>query len=193
MIGGFCLTLEQNCRFREISAALFSVYKIKINIRVSKDLKPSEKKRKKKDVRKNQFPEGLLRCCSVFHPRRQKLFAFTFSFFYHSFVCEVFYWLCSVSMNQCEWHKGVVEWRQTLDTRCCGIWVHMQHQQLYQYLFPHRGPLQRHFEDGLFLASLLKPSGSWHAAASFSKAFLYQECCCASALQLGLFSLCSSK
>lgn len=116
MIGGFCLTLEQNCRFREISAALFSVYKIKINIRVSKDLKPSGKKRKKKDVKKNQFPEGLLRCCSVFHPRRQKLFAFTFSFFYHSFVCEVFYWLCSVSMNQCEWHKGVVEWRQT--------WIH---------------------------------------------------------------------
>ena len=87
------MTVEQNCRFREISTALFSVYKIKINIWVSKDLKPSGKKKKatkkqkKEDVKKNRFPEGLLRCCSVFHPRRQKLFAFTFSFFFSSFFC----------------------------------------------------------------------------------------------------------
>ena len=186
MIGGFCLTLEQNCRFREISAALFSVYKIKINIWVSKDLKPSERK-KKRMWRKINFPR-VYYAAAVCSTLGAKSFSHShFPFFYHSFVCEVFYWLCSVSMNQCEWHKGVVEWRQTLDTRCCGIWVYMQHQQLYQYLFPHLGPSQRHFEDGLFLARLLKPSGSWHAAACSSKAFLYQECCCASALQLGLF------
>ena len=195
VIGGFCLTVEQNCRFREISTALFSVYKIKINIWVSKDLKPSGKKKKKQPKnkkkrmwRKIDFPRVYYAAavCSTLGAKSCSHSHFPF-FFHHSFVCEVFYWLCSVSMNQCEWHKGVVEWRQTLDPRCCGIWDHMQHQQLYQYLFLHLGPLQRHFEDGLFLGSLLEPSGSWHAAATSSKAFLYQDYCCASALQLGLF------
>lgn len=38
------------------------------------------------------------------------------------------YWLCSVSMNHCEWHKGEVEWRRTLDACYCGIWAQVQHQ-----------------------------------------------------------------
>lgn len=67
----------------------------------------------------NLFPKGVpcCCCCCIFHPLYHKLFAFTFSFF--SFVCEMFYWLCSHSLNQWEWHKGLVECRQ----RCCGTWL----------------------------------------------------------------------
>lgn len=49
----------------------------------------------------------------MFQPSVPKAVPIHIFCFYHSFVCEAFCWLCSVSMNQREWHKGVVEWRRT--------------------------------------------------------------------------------
>lgn len=65
--------------------------------------------------------------------------------FFLSFFCvPVPYWLCSLSMNHWEQHKGVAEWRCAGATRAL-----VQHQQLHQHIFqPER--LRHHFQDGLF-------------------------------------------
>lgn len=59
-------------------------------------------KKKKRTSRKNEINFPRVSCvaksCSYSHPVIILL------------CVRCFYWLCSVSMNHCEWHKGEVEW-----------------------------------------------------------------------------------
>lgn len=121
--GVFCLTVELNIKTKlqfqkkQNKNLLFSVYKIKINIGPSEDSKPSEQNRiggKRKSM--SQRCTGL----SWWAPLSVPLCWSNSHFLFNVFCC-LFYWLCSVSMNQCERHKVVEGQKWTLDTRCWGI------------------------------------------------------------------------
>lgn len=151
--------------------------------RSPKTREPSEQKtnEKKKEI---HFPR-VYYAVTLYSTLSAKRFAFSFSF-HHPVCVRCFHWLCSVSMNQCEWHKGVAEWRWTLDICCCGIWVQVQRQQLYQYMFLQLGPWQHHFKEAFFLEVCWSQVG-----LDIFKGFLYQKYCCASVHQLFLcFSKC---
>lgn len=154
------------CRFRGISAVLFSACKIKKS--TSESLKTQSHLKKKKDVKKKK-EIGYPRVCSAAtvcssHRAERKLLAFPFLSLVC--VCEAFYWLCSLTANQCERHTGAAECR----------WVQEQHQQQPS----HCRILQL---GALKIIYVLEVGLDTHLQKVFH---FIKTSCCASALQLGL-------
>lgn len=106
-------------------------------------------RRKKKDEEIN-FP-GVCSAATVCSTLSAKSCLHSHFLFYQSCVCEVFYWLCLVSMNQCERHKAVVDWRRTLVRAALGPEPRC-HISTCISEFPGLSELSqlRHFEDALF-------------------------------------------
>lgn len=186
MIRRFCLTVEQNqtskqnCRFREISAALFSVYKIKINIRVSEDSKPSEQKRMRKKKSISRGCTTLLQYVPSSVAKAVRVHIFFLSFFCVRGVFIGFAqsaWI-NVSDTKEKWSGGELWIRAAVgfESRCSISSCNGTYSCIWALCSVTLNTVY-------FLEVFQSQVGLDTTASSSSKGFLYQKYCCASARQ----------
>lgn len=169
----------QNCRLKEISAALLSGNKIKINSQVSEDSKAFQQIRTRRKIKSISWSCAVLLRWVL--PSVQQ--AVHIHIFFFIILCAKDALLALLTQ-----HESVrVTQRSSGVPICCrGTWAQMRHQQLPHRVFLHLRPLQRHLKHGLCLTSLLKQVGFDrllpHPREVSFITVIYQKHCCASAL-----------